>query len=337
METKVNERNKFLDIMKNSWSFIKKYKATFIQYGALILVLIVFAILTNGKLFSSYNIKTLISQITPLLIASVGLVFIFTTGSVDVSSGAVIAVDCALMVLIINATGSIFLGLLVSIVVSIFLYLAYIFISVKLGLMSTIASLAIMFIGRGVITFICSSHDPSTIPVNNYSSTIQIFTSNTTLQIIVCVIIAFIGGVLFSFTKVGKHAKALGDNELSARQSGVKPNKTKYICALFAGLCVGIAAIFVLARSGSVTKDTGSGTEMDIMVSLILGGMALSGGAKSKFSAAIIGPITFKVLTNGMTMTGVPTEYVSLVKGLIFIVIIFLTLRQSKNIKAMPK
>lgn len=337
METKVNERNKFLDIMKNSWSFIKKYKATFIQYGALILVLVVFAIITNGKLFSTYNIKTLISQITPLLIASVGLVFIFTAGSVDVSSGAVIAVDCALMVLIINATGSVFLGLLVSIAVSIFLYLAYIFISVKLGLMSTIASLAIMFIGRGVITFICSSHDPSTIPVNNYSSTIQIFTSNTTLQITVCVIIALIGGILFSFTKVGKHAKALGDNELSARQSGVKPNKTKYICALFAGICVGIAAIFVLARSGSVTKDTGSGTEMDIMVSLILGGMALSGGAKSKFSAAIIGPITFKVLTNGMTMAGVPTEYVSLVKGLIFIVIIFLTLRQSKNIKAMPK
>ncbi len=327
----MNEENKKVKI----GLFIKKQKSNIIQYGCLILVVILFSILTGGQLFSSYNIKSLIGQITPLLIMSVGLIFIFAHAGMDISCGAVVGLNALISILIINNTGSVLLALIVSVVVSLALYLFNLFISIKFRIMATISSLAIMFIARGIITYVCSLND-GVIQLANYNS-ISNLKSNVTLQLIVCIVVVVIAVILFNFTKLGHQAKAIGENPLSAEQSGANVNKIKYLCYAFAGLCVGIAGIFVLARSGNVGKNIGSGNEMDVMVAIILGGTSLSGGSKTKISSAVVGCITLKLLSNGMSIAGIPTEMVSLVKGILFIVIIMTTLRQSKNVKEMPR
>ncbi len=327
------EKKKF-DIM-NVFSWIKVHKSSIIQYGGLVLVLLVFGILTNGNIFSKYNLKNLVGQVTPLLIMAVGMMFIFSHGSMDVANGAVGGL-CALIILeIINKTGNVWLGIVVAILLSLALYALMCLTTVKFGLMSTISSLAIMFISRGIITYICSKHD-GVVKLNDYQL-IANFKNNWVMQLIVSIVVVLIGTILFNFTKIGKQSKAIGDNQLSAKQSGTKVDFIKMICFLIGGLCVGLASVFILARAGQVGKNIGSGYEMDIMVAIILGGMALSGGAKSRMSAAVIGSITFRLLSNGMTMAGVPSGYISLVKGIIFVIIVFITLRQNKNIKEMPR
>ena len=67
---------------------------------------------------------------------------------------------------------------------------------------------------------------------------------------------------------------------------------------------------------------------MDVMVALILGGMPLSGGMKSKVSAALIGSFSYILLTNGLTLSGVAANNVPLVKALIFAVIVIITSRK---------
>ncbi len=316
-------------------AFCKKHKSVIIQYGCLILVVILFSIITKGQLFSAYNIKSLIGQVTPLLIMSIGLLFIFAHAGMDISCGAVVGLNALLSIVIINGTGSIVLALLASVISSLLLYLFNLFISIKFKIMATISSLAIMFIARGIITYVCSLND-GVIQLANYDI-ISNLKSNAILQVIVCVLIVLVATVLFNYTKLGHQAKAIGDNPLSAAQSGTNVNKIKYLCYAFAGICVGIAGIFVLARSGNVGKNIGSGNEMDVMVAIILGGTSLSGGSKTRISSAVVGCITLKLLSNGMSIAGIPTEMVSLVKGILFIVIILTTLRQSKNVREMPR
>jgi ribose transport system permease protein len=142
---------------------------------------------------------------------------------------------------------------------------------------------------------------------------------------------------LFSFTKLGKQAKAIGDNPLSARQSGANVNLIKMLCYIVAGVCVGLASVFALARVGSVSENMGSGREMDVLIALILGGMNLSGGSKSRISSAVIGSITYVVLSNGLSLSGVATQYISIVKCVLFILIVLLTLRHSRNIRELPR
>lgn len=317
-------------------TLVKQYNTSIIQYAGLIFVVVFFSILTGGQIFSAYNIKTLIAQTAPLMITCVGVIFMFTNGSMDIASGAVGGLCAMVIALVLNATGSLPLAILSSVAVSVFLYLFSAFVSIKFGLISTISSLAVMFMARGLITYVCSLMPSTVITLDNYNL-VNAFKNNTVLQIVLMAVAVLLCWVLFSFTKIGKHARAIGDNPISAEQNGVLINKTKLLCALIAGVCVGVVAVFLLARAGSVTKNIGSGMEMDVMVAMILGGMALSGGSKSKFSAAVVGSLTFRLLSNGMTMAGVPTTYVSLIRGVIFLVIVFATLRQKKSIRAMPR
>ena len=68
---------------------VKRHKASIIQYAGLLFVVVFFSILTGGQIFSSYNIRTLIGQTAPLMITCVGVIFMFTNGSMDIASGAV--------------------------------------------------------------------------------------------------------------------------------------------------------------------------------------------------------------------------------------------------------
>lgn len=310
-------------------------KPMLIQWGSLILVIIVFSILTQGNIFSRNSMRTLLAQIVPLMIMCCGMVFVFAHNGFDIASGSVLGMCAMVNVLIYNATKMLWLGLLVSILMSVALYFLECLISIRLGLVTTIGSLAIMFAGRGVVTYVCSLNN-GTVRISDYSALSSI-KNNTGLQIGVLVAVVLVSLFLFDLTKIGKEEKAIGDNDVSARQSGVHVEAIKYFSYMYAGLLVGIASIFTLARAGTVTRAIGSGNEMDIMVAIILGGMNLNGGSKSRMSAAIIGCITYRLLSLGMTMAGVPTSYISLVKGILFLVIIFMTLRQSKQIKEMPR
>lgn len=317
------------------WQFAKSQKNSLIRYGAFVLVLIVFAITTGGKLFSTYNLKTIVSQVTPLLIMSAGLIFVFAHGGMDISVGAVVGLCSLLSVYVLNDTGSVFLVLLTCIAVAVACYVINGGSSILFKIMSTISSLAIMFAARGIVTYNVSRTD-ETIRFTN-SSLVKMFSDNYGFMVASCVIIVLICKVLFDYTKLGKQAKAIGDNPLGAAQSGANVNLIKMLCYIVAGVCVGIASVFAIARVGSVSENMGSGREMDVLIALILGGMSLSGGTKSKLSAAVIGSITYVLLSNGLSISGVPTNYISLVKGILFLVIVLLTLRQSKNIRELPR
>lgn len=316
--------------------FIKRNRGTIIQYTSLIFVILLFGILTGGNLFSAYNMKALVGQVAPLMITSAGVFFMFANGSMDIASGAVAGLCAMISAFLLNSTKSLPLAMAVSVLTAVLLYLFSAVVTVKFGLISTIASLAVMFMARGVITYVCSLMPGTTVTLEDYSI-LQSFKTNTVLQLSVTFAVVLICWVLYSFTRIGKGAKAIGDNPLSASQSGIRVDQTKMICAVIAGICVGIVSVFSLARAGSVTKNIGSGMEMDVMVAMILGGMSLSGGSHSKFSAAVIGAVTFRLLSNGMTMAGVSTQYVSLIRGVLFLVIVFATLRQSRTIKEMPR
>ena len=67
---------------------------------------------------------------------------------------------------------------------------------------------------------------------------------------------------------------------------------------------------------------------MNVMIALILGGMPLSGGMKSRVSSAIVGAVTFSLLNVGLPLIGVPTEFTFMVKAVIFVVVVLITCRK---------
>ena len=140
------------------------------------------------------------------------------------------------------------------------------------------------------------------------------------------------GWYLFEKTSLGKEQKAIGGNVVTARQSGIRSRRGVVLSHLILGVCVGIAASFQMVRAGSVSSQSGSGLEFNIMIALALGGFPMAGGASAKIRSTIIGVLTITFLTNGLTLAGVDNTYINLVKGLLFIVIVAVSYDRS-NLK----
>jgi ribose transport system permease protein len=131
--------------------------------------------------------------------------------------------------------------------------------------------------------------------------------------------------VVFHMTKVGRSIRFIGGNEECARQTGISSKKYIYISFLMAGLGVGLAAIFTIIRTGSISQDTGTGMGMDVMLATVLGGMSIFGGAKSNSYSGLTGSLTVSALNKGLLMIGVSTTILQGVRGLIFLALVFLT------------
>ena len=314
--------------------FFKKHQHTLIQYAGLALVLLVFTIMTDGGLLSEFNVRTILKQLVILFPITVGLIFIFAHGGMDISVGAVLGLSSMAAIYTMNAGAPLIVGFLAAMLVSVTCYLTNVLIANQFGLMAAIASLAIMIVSRGIVTYQVSTSVSKIALVN--AKPLRELGRNMPLIVLIIVLVGLIGYVLFHFTKMGKHNKSIGDNPRAAAQSGVRVKKTKVLAYLLAGILVGFASILSLSRSAVISENTGMGLEMDVIVALILGGMVLSGGSRARMSSAFVGSITLVLLNNGLVMVGVPPEVVSLVKGIIFLVVVFLLLRRPKT-EVMPR
>jgi ribose transport system permease protein len=145
--------------------------------------------------------------------------------------------------------------------------------------------------------------------------------------VLIILAVTLIVTYFFRYTKLGKYTRAIGANEVTTAQCGVNTTKWKVIAYMAFGACVAVGAFVMLMRTGSAGKGTGSGYAMDVMICLILGGMPLSGGMKSKVSSALIGTFTYVLLTNDLTTMGV-----NFVKAIIFIGIILITCRKKDSV-----
>ncbi|HHV13644.1 MAG TPA: ABC transporter permease [Clostridiales bacterium] len=313
---------------------MKKYRSVIIQWMGLILVILIFGIWSGGNLFSKYNLNSMIITATPLLIACLGMSFIFAHGGMDISSGAVVALASLAAVVTMNGSGSLLLAVIVSMLASMACYMVNSVITNKFGLMATITSLSIMFAARGLVTYICQQTPNESISIASVDVTL--FKKNYSFMVLVAVIAILVLTVVFNYTEIGKGAKAIGDNSRSAGQNGVPVDRTKMTCYAIAGLCVGIAAIFKLCSTGMVQSTTGTGMEMDILVVVVLGGMSLSGGVSTKISSAVVGTFTYVFLVKGMTIIGLNPNIVVLIKALIFLMVIYIT-AQRNTLKTIPR
>jgi ribose transport system permease protein len=233
------------------------------------------------------------------------------------------------MVYLGNKTGSIVLGIILSLLISLVIGIINGATGELLNIHPIIASLVLMMILGGV-----SSISYNNLGTRNISLTkvdYSMFKSPWIMAAVLLIEIVIIS-YLFNFTKYGKYAKAIGANPIAAKQSGINLLKYKVICYIFMGICVVVAAVFQMGYTGSASDSTGTGFEMNVMVALILGGMPLSGGMRSKVSYAVVGAFTYSLLDVGLPLVGVAPNQIFIIKAAIFMVVVLFTCRKPKGI-----
>jgi ribose transport system permease protein len=311
---------------------LRSHLSDITAYGGLALCILVFSFTSDGRLWSAYNIGLLLQSACVYSIISLGAVFVYAMGCMDISVGAQVGVYALIMAIIINSTGNVLLAFAVILVINLAAGAFNGAVAVWFRLPSIITSVFLMFIFGGVQFNIVQGTGSTTISVTNKAALAMFGNMMSTPVIAAAIIIVLLAAFyLFNFTRLGHYVKGIGSNETVVAQSGVNTTEWKVIAYMVYGVCVAVGSFFMLARTGSAGRGTGSGYAMDIMLCLILGGMPLSGGMKSRVRSALLGSFTYVLLSNGLILSNVNLILVNFIKALIFLAIIIISLRDKSG------
>ena len=173
-----------------------------------------------------------------------------------------------------------------------------------------IATLTMLFIGRGIILGLTGGKNIAfEIKAGNYPAFFRLGEINSlgfNNQIILFAIIALIAAAALAYTTIGWTIYSVGGNEQAARYAGINTRFVRMRSYVLSSLCAVIAGLMNVAQSKDADPLAGFGLELIAISSVIVGGAAIFGGrgriVGSCLGAILIGLID-KVLREGVPTT----------------------------------
>lgn len=276
----------------------KKMMISALPFVALVVLLAVFCGIVSSKGYRlDMYIKIVFNEGIVLSIVATGAIFIYTLGSFDISLGAATLFAATLGVLTYNATENFALTIIVILLAGIVCSLVNSVLASIFHIPVFVTTVAMMSVLSAIASQIITTKGGAVGGISIPSEVVK-HLDNSAFKIGVLVIWVAICVFVFDYTKFGRREKFVGGNPICAQLSGIKYNTYAILGFLLAGVGVGIGAFMTLVYTPSVTTTTAGDIGMNIMVAIVFGGMPISGGARSKIYAAVVGGFSYIVLNN---------------------------------------
>ncbi len=291
--------------------------------GLLLLVIVYVSLGIKQDIRLDKGFQAILNASVVCAVVATGAIFIYTLGSFDISLGAATLVSAMLGGMVYNATGSIWIMFLTCIGVAVLIELISSLLAAFLNLPVFITTVAMMSILNAfALTLIKINGTGESIAVP--AAAVEPF---NTLWFKLGVLAAFFLFALFMFrfTKVGRMQKFLGGNPLCAELTGISMKKMAIVAFVLCGIGIGLGAILTITYAPTISRNTASSLGMNVILAIVFGGMPVSGGAKSKISAAVIGAITISVLDQIMLLLQLGSGWGQIVKAAIFLIVTVIT------------
>lgn len=120
------------------------------------------------------------------------------------------------------------------------------------------------------------------------------------------------------FTRLGRFAYAIGNNESAARVTGIPVGRYVVILFALAGVCSALAGVMGSLELGAGAANVGVGMLFLTLAAIVIGGTPLSGG-KGGVLRTLIGVLILSTLYNGLILAGVDPSIQSGVSGLVLV------------------
>ncbi len=301
---------------------------TLLPFIALVVLFCVFCAVVQAKEYRlDMYLKIVFNEGVVLAVVATGAIFIYTLGTFDISLGAstlfaatmgVITYNStenfALMVLVIFASG-IACSLFNSVLASVFHIPAFVTTVAMMSVLSAVAGQIITTKGGalGGISIPSAVVKPLDVPA---------------IKIIMLLVFFLICFFVFNLTKVGRRQKFIGGNPVCATLTGIKYNKYAIIAFTMAGIGVGLGALLTLIYTPSVTTTTASSIGMNIFIAIVFGGMPISGGARSRIYAALVGGFSYMLLNDVLELvidSSAAYGLTQVISAVFFLIVVYIT------------
>lgn len=295
---------------------------------------ILVALFTVFSLFSPFfltsgNIEAMLAANSVVLIASVGMTFVFLMGGIDLSISTVISASAVISGLVMAATESVFLGGLTAIGVGVGFGLINGLLIGGLGLTPFITTMATQLIARG-IAFVLSQG----IAVQGTPYSLMDFGFVTVFGIPavtwVGLLVVVFCVLLLSQTQWGRHVMLIGSNRNAAHFSGINVKLTEISVYSLSGLLAGIAGFISISNLGNAIPGVGDTLLLLIIGAVVLGGTTMDGGEGS-ITRTVLGIGLLSVLISGLNLIGIPFYDQLIIQGLLIFMGTWLAMKLSSR------
>jgi ribose transport system permease protein len=162
-----------------------------------------------------------------------------------------------------------------------------------------IATLGTLFFYRGLCDAVLKGTKPSPfIEVPGYERLGEL----TGVLALVGVILVLVGG-WFRWSRWRKEILMIGGNRVAARYAAIRVNRRLLEIYTLSGILAFVAAVCFTAHDGSASAASYNGLELQVIVAVVLGGTAVTGGRGSVLGS-IVGVFLVAVLAEGLRAGG---------------------------------
>ena len=285
----------------------------------LILMGVVFS-LVSSKFLSYSNISNIFLQATSTAIVGAGMMFVMICGDFDLIGGSMIALTGVVAGKMLSAGVNVVLVILIVVFMGATIGLFDGVLVTRLKMLPFIVTLSVSIMLAGLALAISGGKTVYGLPESFTwlgAGKIGSFPVAVILMLLIYVVCWFI----LSKTVFGHQVYAIGGNREAAFLAGVNVKKVECVCYVLSGVLSVVAGIVLTGRMGSAVANAGSGTEMNALSGLVIGGISMSGG-RGNVIGAFIGCVIIAALNNGLNMMNVSAYWTDFVRGLIILIAI---------------
>lgn len=313
---------------------MNRKKINFKNYGifvVFIVLVIILMILSPNAFAKPRNLINVVKQASINGVLACGMMFVIIAGGIDLSAGSVVALSGVVAAYLAQMQGLlIFVPILGALGTGALIGLVNGFGAAYAELPPFIITLATMSIVRGV-ALILSGGSPVFGLQEQFEGIAGISIANVIpILVLYFLLIAVFSGFILNKTVFGRHVYAIGGNSITAKVSGINVKSMLLRVYIICGVFSGIAGLLIASRTMQGSPTVGVGYEMDAIAAVVIGGVSMSGGS-GKWYGTIIGALLLALISNGLDILGVSSNFQQIIKGIIIAVAVYLDLRGKKT------
>ena len=335
-----------------------KDKKTFIVdcvlNNALYILMAIFIVYTAFKVptfLTLGSLGNLITQVAAYLPMALGIAGCIVLTGTDLSAGRVVGLTAAIAGVMLQKSDyankmfanlpEVTLGWIIVALLAVLLIGAVVgfvngFFVAKFSLHPFIVTLSTQLMTYGVVLLFFNLNGNNGQPISGLSKEYKTFVSgelfrlgNTAIPwyVVYAIILTALMWFIWNKTTFGKNMFAVGSNAEAAKVSGVNVFWTTVLVHTLAGAMYGYSGFIEGVRSGSVAASTGLNAECDAIAACVIGGVSFVGGT-GKISGIVLGVLILRIIFVALTMLGVDSSSLYIIKGAIILCACALDMRK---------
>ena len=252
------------------------------EYGLMLLIglIVIVVSMVDPGFLTPDNLRDILVRCAPTVIVACGVMLVIVTAEIDISVGSLMALLAAVMGLMISESQwalPVWIGVPLTLLIGTLIGLGTGLLVTIGKVPSIIVTLGLLTALRGVTTLIMGGQNIDGIP-QGLADLTKYGVLGVPLGVWVAGVVVLITWIIIARTPLGRRLFALGSSSYSAKMIGLSQTKLKLFVFGYTGFLTALATLVDIPRLPKIETGIGSGFELLVVTSVVVGGVSITGG-----------------------------------------------------------